>query len=140
MKAVIALSTALLLSLTLACSDLADQDIEGSNNANVQNQVDPNNQGMCYVDFPCRANETMHCAGAATYRKTETLGCENFCGGSPCSGAACVDKGPMLQCPLGQVCIRDWRYGHHCAPPDSGPDWMIQQQVSEGLVPALSSK
>lgn len=137
MKVVVAVFATLLLVMTLACGDSADLDLEGANGANVSvtQPTDPHGQPTCNVDFPCRVNEEMRCVGETTYRKTETRSCEYYCGDDPCSGAACEAVGPVLDCPVGQACIRDWTHGHHCAPADSVPGWLRGQQVSEGLVP-----
>jgi hypothetical protein len=79
---------------------------------------------VCFVDFPCGPDETIHCVGAATYQKVETIGCEELCPPGPCSGAACINVGPVQTCPAGQVCIQTgygWEANDHCGTPDAGP-------------------
>jgi hypothetical protein len=79
---------------------------------------------MCFVDFPCGPNETIHCVGATTYQQAETIGCEELCPPGPCSGAACINVGPVQTCPAGQVCIQTgygWEANDHCGIPDAGP-------------------
>ena len=121
------------LALTAACDQGPDLDAEGGNA--ITNSVDPYGNPTCAVDFPCRLHEDRHCVGPATYRMTETRPCEDYCNGEVCSGAACEAVGPVLSCPVGQVCIRDWAHGHHCAPAESGPQWVELQQVGEGISP-----
>ena len=82
----------------------------------------------CFVDFPCGYNQTIRCISATTYKKVETVGCEELCPPGPCSGAACLDVGDEQTCPAGQVCIQtgyDWDANDHCGYPDAGPPVLL---------------
>lgn len=85
-------------------------------------------QPMCFVDFPCGYNQTIRCISATTYKKVETVGCEELCPPGPCSGAACLDVGDEETCPAGQVCIQTgygWDANDHCGTPDAGPPVLL---------------
>jgi hypothetical protein len=76
----------------------------------------------CFIDFPCRTNEKIHCLTATTFEPVQTdCDCMKYCyGASECSGCVCVASGPAQSCPTGQICIKSAADGDHCGVLDGG--------------------
>jgi hypothetical protein len=79
-------------------------------------------QQKCFIDFPCRSYEKIHCLTATTFEPVQTdCDCMKYCpGAATCSGCVCVASGASQSCPAGQVCIKSYASGDHCDTPDGG--------------------